>query len=123
MKMEISFILKYKMGSRASFTIEAVISLLILVVILARPVYNVNLDKAVAYKQGSDISEIILDLGLSTSEARIILEATNPDLQMKIIRNGIETKVKWENPKNVFVIRRVDFSGDKPEDVYFYFGY
>ncbi len=109
--------------SRAVFSIEAIVSLMVLILLIARPVHHATLDKAVIYKQGSDISELVLDLNLDPIATRQVLELTNPDLQMKIVKNNKEIVIKWDSPKDIIVLKRSDFSGQAIEDVYFYFGY
>ncbi len=112
-------------GSRGLITLDAIISLIILAtIILLIPMFNQNLDLAIAYKEASDISQVII-LTNSISDPiveRAILERTNPNLQMKVVHGRETIIVKWNSPKNQFVIERPVFDG-KMKEVRFVFGY
>ena len=115
----------FGLGSRGMLTLDALISLIILAtIILLIPRFNPNLDLAIAYKEASDVSLVIIASGAlgNPTEERYILEMTNPYLQLKIEDRGIVQNVKWNSPKNQFVIERPVF--DKTmRTVKFVFGY
>ncbi len=113
-------------ASKGSFTLEAVISLVILgMVLMALPRFNPNLDKAMVYKQASDISTTILVLGKLNDVwyMRSVLEKTNPNLHLKIEYMGRKIVVKWENPRNIVVIERPVLTEAGMQEVRFIFGY
>ncbi len=113
------------LNSKGLMTLEALVSLIVIVLVIAMlPRFNPNIDLAIAYKEGSDVSLAIIEsnaLGDNLKEKRI-LEKTNPNLQMKIISNGIEREIKWNNPKTRFVITRPIFE-KRMKEVVFVFGY
>ncbi len=108
-------------------TLDALISLIILFSFIAMiPHQDPNLDRAVIYKEASDVSQVIIVTRSTENPALAgkILDSVNKNLDLKIIDTG-ETTVRWRNKENRVVIIRPVFDDKlkRIKEVRFVFGY